>query len=257
MKVYCVQTDIIWEDKIANMRRVMNLLKDASVFAGSLVVLPEMFATGFSMDVEKVTDDVDHEIAKFLSDLAHLYRVTIMAGIVSIGPDGKGQNQAVIVNPDGSELTRYHKIHPFTFGEATCYSAGSEVKVLPLNDFQFAPFVCYDLRFPEIFRVAAKRGANLMAVIANWPVARIEHWVTLLKARAIENQCYIVGVNRVGDDPSLHHTGRSMIVAPSGDFVLDCGEGEGVYSADIDIEVVNEIRERLPFLADMRKEFVQ
>ncbi len=257
MRVYCVQTDIVWENKEANHDRVSELLSSIEITPGSLVVLPEMFATGFSMNVDLVTDDSDNATANFLSDIASEYRVHVMAGLVSTDVDDKGKNQAVLINPDGTELLRYHKIHPFTFGEAQGYSAGSEVKVVELGNFVFAPFICYDLRFPEIFRTAAARGANLMAVIANWPVARIEHWVTLLKARAIENQCYMIGVNRVGDDPSLHHTGRSLVVAPSGDIVLDCGENEGIYFADIDVEVVTEIRQRLPFLVDTRKDFVK
>lgn len=122
---------------------------------------------------------------------------------------------------------------------------------------QVGSFICYDLRFPELFRAAARRGVDLFVVIANWPVARIGHWSTLLQARAIENQAYVVGVNRVGDDPSLHHTGRSMVVGPGGEVLLDCGEAECIRSVDIDIEFLRTYRESLPFLTDLHPEFVK
>ena len=120
-----------------------------------------------------------------------------------------------------------------------------------------APFICYDLRFPEIFRTATLRGATLILVIANWPVARIHHWTALLIARAIENQCYVVGVNRVGVDPTLTYNGQSCIVGPGGEVLLECGTDEIIGSAEINLEALTELRSRLPFLADIRTDFVR
>ena len=120
------------------------------------------------------------------------------------------------------------------------------------RDFAVSPFICYDLRFPEHFRVAARRGAQLITVIASWPVARIQHWVTLLQARAIENQAYVAGVNRCGTDPKLSYNGRSLIVSPRGDILADAGNGECVISAGLNLKELLAYRAELPFLADMR-----
>src|SRR5439155_1088670 len=118
--------------------------------------------------------------------------------------------------------------------------------------FRVAPFVCYDLRFPEIFRAAMQRGANLMVIIANWPSPRVEHWITLLRARAIENQTYVMGVNRCGNDPYLPYPGRSLIVDPRGNILSDAGDSQIVITADIELATVTEYRRELPFLNDMK-----
>jgi predicted amidohydrolase len=120
------------------------------------------------------------------------------------------------------------------------------------NRLKVSPFVCYDLRFPEHFRAATKRGAQLLTVIANWPVARIHHWTALLQARAIENQAYVAGVNRCGKDPTLTYNGRSMIVSPKGEVLADAGHGESVIGVEIDPAELEVYRQQLPFLADMR-----
>jgi omega-amidase len=256
MNIVCCQMDIAWENKAANHEKVRGLLAGASIPEGSLVVLPEMFATGFSMNAASIADDTSHETAAFLARTAQQYRVYLMGGLISLDPDGRGRNELAVFNPEGEEIVRYHKIQPFTFGEKQHYSAGDKTALFQCQDFTVAPFICYDLRFPEIFRIAARRGAQLITVIANWPVARIDHWVTLLQARAIENQSYVVGVNRIGDDPKLHHTGRSMVVAPSGKVLLDAGEGEGLFQVEIDLPSLLEYRSKLPFLEDIRPEFV-
>jgi predicted amidohydrolase len=137
-------------------------------------------------------------------------------------------------------------------GESANYQAGREVAVFPWQGFTVAPFICYDLRFPEHFRAATRRGAQLITVIANWPVKRIGHWVTLLQARAIENQAYVAGVNRCGADPTLTYNGRSLIVSPKGDILADAGHGESVISAEVNLQELLDYRRELPFLADMR-----
>ncbi|HTL28529.1 MAG TPA: nitrilase-related carbon-nitrogen hydrolase, partial [Tepidisphaeraceae bacterium] len=123
------------------------------------------------------------------------------------------------------------------------------------TDFTVAPFVCYDLRFPEIFRRAVRKGATLMTVIANWPEARINHWLTLLQARAIENQCYVIGINRCGFDPQLRYPGRSVVVDPHGVIIADAGHQQRVLIADLDPKLVETTRTKLPFLSDMREDF--
>ncbi len=173
------------------------------------------------------------------------------------GIDGLGKNQSLTFDPEGKEIARYTKIHPFTLGaEAVHYSAGEKPVVFSCGEFQVAPFICYDLRFPEIFRNAVQRGAQLYTVIASWPQTRIEHWIALLRARAIENQAYVVGVNRCGVDPKLTYNGRSLIIAPGGEILAEAGNGECLISADLNLSSLLEYRSALPFLADIHSEYV-
>src|SRR5437867_8428844 len=234
MKLYCVQLDIAWENKPANSARVQSLLAAATPQPGSLVVLPEMFATGFSMNVAHIREGRERETESFLAATARKLRVFLLGGLVTTKTNGKGANQAVVFCPEGREIARYSKLQPFTLGgEADHYESGKEMVIFPWQGFMVSPFVCYDLRFPEHFRKAARSGAQLMVIIANWPIQRIQHWVTLLQARAIENQAYVAGVNRCGTDPKLTYNGRSLVVSPSGEILSDAGTAETVLSAEL------------------------
>ncbi|MDB5173605.1 MAG: hypothetical protein JWN51_2378 [Phycisphaerales bacterium] len=257
MNLICLQLDITWHDKSANHDKVRALLDRTDVPAGSLIVLPEMFATGFSMDVAAIADEVTHETEGFLHAVAAERNVAVLGGLVTRGPDGKGRNEAVVVFPDGRETVRYQKIHPFTLGgESEHYRPGHDIILFEWQGFQIAPFVCYDLRFPEIFRIAAMRGAHVMTVIANWPAAREEHWNTLLKARAIENQCYVAGVNRCGKDPALAYPGRTQILGPRGGEIVAVDTKEGAIAAPLHLQALLDYRTQFPFLQDARPQFL-
>ena len=256
MKIVCCQLDIVWENKIANHKKVLSLLSGASVPPGSLVVLPEMFATGFSMNVAAVAEGPDAPTQTFLARTARELRAWVLGGVVTASKAGRGRNEAVLYSPEGTEVLRYCKMQPFTVGgEAKHYEAGQQILTFPWNGFTVAPFICYDLRFPELFRAGMRRGAQMFVVIASWPVARAHHWVTLLQARAIENQAYVVGVNRSGTDPNFTYPGRSLIVTPGGEIVADAGSAEGVISAECNLDELLAYRKKLPFLEDMRPEF--
>lgn len=253
MKIYCVQHDIAWENRTANFAKVESLLAAARPEAGSLVLLPEMFASGFSMNVKAIREGRERETERFLAATSKKFGIYLLGGIVTTKTNGKGSNQSVVFTPAGKELARYTKMQPFTLGgESDSYDAGRAPVLFEWLGFKVAPFICYDLRFPEHFRAATKRGAQLITVIANWPVGRIQHWVTLLQARAIENQAYVAGVNRCGTDPKLTYNGRSLIISPKGDILADAGNGESVVSADVNLEELKTFRRDLPFLADMR-----
>ena len=257
MNVVCVQIDPVWENKSANHEKIARLLEAAKPPKDSLIVIAEMFATGFSMNATKITDSGNHETYNFLSQLAKTYSANVMGGLVTTDASGKGRNECVVFSPDGSELARYCKLHPFTLGgELANFVKGEKIVTFDLHGFTIAPFICYDLRFPEVFRIASHRGANLITVIASWPARRHQHWVKLLQARAIENQAYVIGVNRCGlDAENLVHDGQSMIIAPSGEILLEAGNTEATISAEIQVEEVLEYREKLPFLRDLRTEF--
>jgi len=253
MQVICCQPNIVWEDKPANFGAVRAMLSVAPPERNSLVVLPEMFSTGFSMDVPAIAEGESSETAVFLSEIARDFGVFVVGGIVTIGPDGRGRNVAVAMDPRGVELARYAKIHPFTFGrEGEHYTGGTEVVTFDWRGATVAPFICYDLRFPEVFREAVRLGAQLFLVIANWPAAREAHWIALLRARAIENQAYVVGVNRCGSDPALAYSGRSMVFDPLGEIVAEAGGEAGTLSAEIDLGKLEAWRMDFPVLRDMR-----
>lgn len=253
LNVICCQLDIVWENKQLNHEKVQALLDGAQPAAGSLVLLPEMFATGFSMNVARISDSVSGETYDFLARTAARYHIYLLGGLVTSGTDGFGRNECVIFSPEGEELARYCKMRSFTYaGESQHYRQGSAVSLFEINNFRIAPFICYDLRFPEIFRQATRRGVDLFAVIANWPVAREQHWLTLLKARAIENQAYVAAVNRCGDDPRLHYSGRSLIINPQGEVLADAKDQEGTINALLDLESLQTYRNKFPALTDMR-----
>jgi predicted amidohydrolase len=258
MKVVCLQLNCVWENKQANHHKVLELLSATRPPRDALVIVPEMFASGFSMNVAAITDSATNESYDFLSRTAQLYRIYLMAGIVTTDASGKGRNECVTFAPDGSELSRYCKLHPFTLGgELDNYVKGTEVVTFQCQEFMVAPFICYDLRFPEAFRVATLRGANLITVMASWPNTRHHHWVKLLHARAIENEAYVVGVNRCGWDPKLEHAGGSLIIDPQGNTLVEAGSGECAISAELSLPELLSYRERLPFLNDIRPDFLR
>jgi omega-amidase len=253
MHIAAVQLDIQWEDRPATHARVRKLLERAEIPAGTLIVLPEMFDVGFSMNTATTDPGADSTSERFLREMAAEKNVVMLASVVARTGEGKLANEAVAFSPSGEELVRYRKMQPFTPpGEHVHYPAGTEQASFRWQDVRIAPFICYDLRFPELFRPAAKEGAELIVVVANWPYMRSEHWVRLLQARAIENLCYVLGVNRCGKDPSFQYDGRSSLFDPQGDEIFQLGGEEQVRVAQIDPEKVRSWREQFPALRDIR-----
>ncbi len=252
MQVVAVQLNMVWQDKSANHRRVLRLLDAADFDRGALIVLPEMFETGFSMDVQATAQTEARQGETFLRELAAKYDAAVMGGVAGEIVNQMSSNQAVAFAPDGTELVRYQKMKPFSLtGEEKHYAAGAESKVFSWQDVQIAPFICYDLRFPEIFRDAVRKGAELITLIACWPAVRSEHWVRLLQARAIENLAAVVGVNRCGAEPGLTFDGRSAAFDHMGKPLFEASDEEQVIVQDIDIESARRWRDKFPALRDM------
>lgn len=245
--VYLVQLDSRWEDKAANFAQVRSLLSRAAPAPGSLIVLPEMFATGFSDHLDATLEPVEGPTTAFLRELAVGSGCTVLGGLVTPAGEGRGYNQALAVAPDGSAVARYSKVHPFRLGgEAAVHARGQGVVLFEWAGLKVAPLICYDLRFPELAREAVRAGAEMLIYLASWPVKRQQHWLTLLQARAIENQAYVIGVNRCGSDPRSTHSGRSVVVDPHGFSVADAGEQERVVCACIEPGLVREWRADFP-----------
>jgi omega-amidase len=256
MNIVGVQMDTVWEDKAANHAKLAALLAAHPPEPGSLVVLPEMWATGFSMNVAAITETPERETERFFAVLAARYEIGLLGGMVTTGPDGLGRNEAVLFGLDGCETARYTKMHPFSFGtETRYYGRGSEVVLFEWQGFMVAPFICYDLRFPEVFRHAARHGAEVFCVLANWPEAREAHWRALLEARAIENQAYVLGVNRCGKDPNVAYSGHSLLFGPRGELLVDGGRDEVLLSTHLDKSALRIYRRDFPALADIHPDY--
>ncbi len=254
LNVLAVQMDMVWEDKAANYATVLRLLSAAKPEPGTLVVLPEMFATGFSMNDAAIAESEKGPTTGFLAKVAQEFGVCVVGGFVGRGTDGQTRNISLTVGPDGKPLASYAKMRPFRPG-GEHYAAGTEPVVFSWEGATISPFVCYDLRFPEVFRVAAAQWQpTVYTVIASWPVARILHWVRLLQARAIENQAYVIGVNRIGVDPENTHVGKSIIVDFNGDILADAGETEGVITAQLNLDRLATYRRERPFLQGISNE---
>lgn len=284
MRAHLVQFDIRWEDAEANFDAVRRLLdRGGAVRPGDLVVLPEMFDSGFSLNTER-TADTHGRTLEFLRRLARDTGTVVQGGRTvlqpalhpappphstsqppshpdpspDLGAVRMATNRAPVFSPDGELLTEYRKIHPFGFGrEHERFVGGHEVLTYDWvgpdgRGLTVCPAICYDLRFPELFRRGVRLGAELFALGANWPEARQMHWRTLLIARAIENQAYVLGVNRVGRDPFLRYAGGSIAVDPYGTIVGELADEEAVLSVDINPDAPASWREKFSAVRDMK-----
>lgn len=251
MKIAAIQHDIVWEDAAATRAHVEPLIAAAVASGARLVVLTEMFATGFSMHPERVAEDEGGPTESFLAEQARVHGVTLIASIAQRGTDGAYRNNAIVAATDAT-VRRYAKIHPFTYSrEHEHYTAGDSFLTVEIEGLRVTVFVCYDLRFANEFWGLAET-TDLYVVPANWPRERREHWRVLLRARAVENQAYVLGVNRVGTVKSLEYVGDSAIIDPLGQVLAEASVGETVLLADVDAQIVKEVRAKLPFLPDRR-----
>ena len=215
-----------------------------------------MFDTGFSFRLEQ-TSDRDGETLGFLRGLAKELEITIHGARTILGPDNRGRNCATVVGPDGTLLCEFYKVHPFTLGkEVEFFSGGREVQTYPWEGphggaaATVCPAVCYDLRFPELFRIGLIKGAEVYAIGANWPASREGHRHALSVARAIENQAFVLSVNRCGRDPQLEYGGGTLAVGPRGDVLGQLGAEEGVLSVEIDMDDLHRWRRTFPAWKD-------
>jgi predicted amidohydrolase len=258
---------------IARGKPALNRAKVLSLTAGikprtaqgaedSLLVLPELFSTGFldesvlRPDGAAAIADVAGEDRAFLASLARKSGCWVAGATVQAGPPGMDgnagfRNLSLLYAPDGTENAVYRKVHPFSYGgEDRLFSKGNEIVTAGIGDWVVQPTICYDLRFPELYRAGSQRGVHLILIQANWPHARQAHWETLLRARAIENQAYVAGVNCTGFQESLRFAGGSSIHSPKGETLAAGDESEGVVRGRLDLDGCKQWRKQFPALRD-------
>ncbi|WP_295681660.1 nitrilase-related carbon-nitrogen hydrolase [uncultured Fibrobacter sp.] len=252
--VYLVQMESIPGEKAHNLAHAVSLVESADVKSGGIILFPEMFATGYlpkdpACEAENF-EDGNGETASVLSDLANKTGCTIFgAGIAKKG-NAITNHSSVYVPAQQSEFAGYDKIHPF-FHEQESFRAGESVTLFKINGWRIAPTICYDLRFPETYREAVRQGTDLFTIQAAWPKSRVAHFEALLRARAIENQCYVAAVNACGRDAGGNpYAGHSVILDPEGNVVAAANDTETVLEAEIDLERVKACRALFPVLKD-------
>jgi predicted amidohydrolase len=245
-----LQLDIAWEDPTENFLRAERLTSRAAGAGARLLVLPEMFATGFSMRAEEMAKHAP-AIRDFLQETATRLGVWILGGYSEPGV-ARPTNACSLIAPDGRELLHYRKIHPFTLAhEPEHYEAGESLETAEVEGVRVTPMICYDLRFPELFRAAAAT-TDLFVVPANWPERRSYAWRTLLAARAIDCQSWVLGVNRVGVAEGYPHRGDTSLLDPWGEVVATLPDEPGIVVGEVDAKSVRTAREHFSFLADRR-----
>jgi predicted amidohydrolase len=243
-------------DFAANLATVQTMAAEAARRGSGILLLPELWATGgdFAGGMAYVQNEraMVHEA---VADLARQHNLHIIGSDLALNGAGKMTNTAVFYNNHGQSIANYDKIHLFQLmGEHHHLSGGDHLALVDTDWGKMGLSICYDLRFPELFRAYALAGAQLVLLPAEWPHPRLAHWRTLLRARAIENQMYIVACNRTGRDEQYHFFGHSTIIDPWGDIVVEAGEGELLLTATVDMDVVTAVRQHIPIFADRRPE---
>jgi len=252
MKIAAAQMDMVWHDRHANHAKIRQLAEAAKAQGVDLVVFPEMCATGFSMDSHITAEPLDGPTPSLLRNLARKLHLAVVGGFVLKAQRGRPRNVSLAVDSQGRDLALYAKIHLIgLLNEDRHYDPGDRTASFHVAGADVSCLICYDLRFPELFRPLADR-CSLILVIASWPAVRQRHWDILLPARAVENQLYVVGVNRVGQGGGDLFTGGSVIIDPAGRILAHAGNQEALLIGDIEPQRVKEVRSAMPFLKDRR-----
>jgi omega-amidase len=252
MKIAAAQMNIAWHDREANHGKIRDMTESAKKAGADLIVFPEMAATGFSMDTDATAEALDGPTPSLFRGLARDLQIAVVGGCVLKTGRDRPQNVSLAVDAQGRDLALYAKIHLIRLlQEDQYYDAGDHTTSFSVGGMETSCLICYDLRFPEIFRPLAE-PCGLILVIASWPTVRQRHWDLLLPARAVENQLYVIGVNRVGEGGGLQFTGGSVIIDPVGDIIAQAGDRETLLVGDIDPRRVEQVRSQMPFLKDRR-----
>jgi omega-amidase len=256
LTISIIQTNLIWENKAANLRMLEDKIKNREETT-EIVVLPEMFTTGFSMNPTAFAETMEGETVEWMKKIAAEEKI-ILTGSVIIKEEDKYFNRLIWMLPNG-QYGYYDKRHLFGFAkEDEHYNAGIKRLIAQVKGWKINLQVCYDLRFPVWARQQPNENKepefDILIYVANWPERRSHAWKTLLCARAIENQCYVIGVNRIGNDGNnIYHSGNSMIIDPLGQVLYHKADEEDIFTITLEKENLLEIRNKFPFLKDADK----
>ena len=247
-----IQTDLVFENKTVNLERLKSKIENIEQRT-EIVVLPEMFSTGFSMQSEVFAETMEGETVKWMKEIAEANKI-ILTGSIIIEEDGQYFNRLVWMLPNG-QLGYYDKRHLFAYGEEDKYYTGGNKRLIAsVKGWKINLLICYDLRFPVWSRQQSgvdETEYDLLIYVANWPEKRSHAWITLLCARAIENQCYVAGVNRVGkDNKNIYHSGNSLVIDPLGQVLYHMADEEDVFTITLQKEDLNKARTQFPFWKD-------
>ncbi|WP_102346066.1 carbon-nitrogen family hydrolase [Bacillus sp. Marseille-P3661] len=254
IKISILQFDILFGNPEGNYNKVEKLINEAVKSKPDIILLPELWTTAYDLErLEEIADDKGAKTISFISSLSKKHHVNIIAGSVANIVQNGVKNTMFIVNSNGELVHDYSKVHLFRLmNEEKYLIPGNKKGAFELLGIPCAGFICYDIRFPEWIRTHAIEGSKLIFVSAEWPLARIEHWKNLLVSRAIENQCYVVACNRVGEDPNNVFGGHSIVIDPWGKVIAEGGLDETILTTTIDISLVDEVRTRIPIFEDRR-----
>ena len=251
LTITILQSNLHWEDKQANLAMFEKKIRSIAERT-EIILLPEMFTTGFSMNATELAETMEGETVRWMKRMS-AEKKAIIGGSIIAGEGGQYFNRFLWALPDGS-LGHYDKRHLFAYaGEDAHYTAGTRRLIASAKGWRINLQVCYDLRFPVWARqsVTSAPEYDLLVYVANWPERRVHAWKTLLQARAIENQCFVIGVNRTGDDGlGIHYSGESMVVDPMGEVLYTKKDNEDNYTFTLDKKMLEETRNKLPFLKD-------
>ena len=251
LKITLIQSDLKWQDKTYNLAHFEEAI-DSIVGETDIIILPEMFSTGFSMKPEKLAEDLDGKSVAWMKQMAQKSGAVVCGSLIIHGNPNLPYpyvNKFIWAEPEG-QLKTYDKHHLFGLvNEFENYQQGNEHLIIQYKDWIIQPFVCYDLRFPAWCR--NKRNVDLQIYVANWPEKRSDHWKTLLKARAIENVCYVAGVNRIGNDNNdIYHSGDSSVFDYAGKELYSVKHDHKIHTVTISKFDLNKFRNHFPFLDD-------
>lgn len=255
MKISLIQMNIDFGQPQSNQQRVKKWVETAvQTEQADVVVLPELWNTGY--DLERLDEIADNgELRSWLGGLAQEHNIYLVAGSIAEKREDGVYNTTFILQPDGAEIGSYRKVHLFRLmDEEKFLQPGQEQALFSIEGYLAGSIICYDLRFPELIRNLAVKGADLLFVPAQWPVPRLNHWRVLNQARAIENQMYVVAVNRVGNGGGNQFFGHSMVIDPWGNILAEGGEEETMLTVDIDLSEVGRVRKKIPVFEDRRPE---
>ncbi len=256
VKIGIIQPDIILGEPSKNIAKIEKLLaKLIDLQNPDIVILPELWYTGYDYENLEKNTVSDEDVARLIGEWAKKYKVLWIPGSFPVRDDGKIYNRTYAISPSGEILAKYDKIHLFgPMSEKRYFTPGNKIVTFEYENIIFGLSICYDLRFPELFRILTLRGARVIFLPTEWPTPRMTHFETLIRARAIENQVFMVSVNRVGKDTMSEFSGGSVIVDPWGESVCTLGDKEEIGICDIDLSIIDKVRNRLPLLSDRRED---